>query len=329
MSAAAPRFTLAGRRVFVAGHRGLVGRAILRRLATIDCEILVEPREALDLTDQVATFAWLERHRPDVLVLAAAKVGGILANSRYPAEFIYQNLAIEMNLIEGARRADVAKLLFLGSSCIYPKLANQPIVEDSLLTGSLEPINEWYAVAKIAGIKLCDAFRRQYGCDFISAMPTNLYGPHDNFDPNSSHVLPALLAKLHHARAADLPEVSIWGTGTPRREFMHVDDMADAAIFLLQHFSGEGPINVGTGDDLSINELAALIAGIVDWRGRFVHDIDKPDGTPRKLLDVARLNGLGWQARIPLEDGISATYRWYVEQLAAAGPERRRSIAGE
>jgi GDP-L-fucose synthase len=328
MKAAAPSFALEGRRVFVAGHRGMVGRAVVRRLGAIDCEILTAPRAELDLLDQRATFDWLEARRPDVLVLAAAKVGGILANSVSPADFLYQNLAIETNLIEGARRAGIAKLLFLGSSCIYPKFAGQPIVEDSLLAGPLEPTNEWYAVAKIAGVKLCDAYRRQYGCDFISAMPTNLYGPYDNFDLASSHVLPALLAKLHDAQEQGRSEVSIWGTGKPRREFLHVDDLADAAVFLLQHYSSEGPINVGTGQDLPIAELATLIARVVGWRGQFVYDHAKPDGTPRKLLDVGKLGALGWRARIALVDGIGETYRWYLEHAAPVAAERPTSRVG-
>lgn len=319
MSPAAPRFPLAGKRIFVAGHRGMVGRALVRRLAHIPCEILCRPRAALDLADQRAVFDWFDANRPDAVLLAAARVGGILANNDFPAEFIYQNLAIETNVIEAARRAGVRKLLFLGSSCIYPRLAPQPITEDALLTGPLEPTNQWYAVAKIAGIKLCDAYRRQYGCDFVSAMPTNLYGPHDNFAALSSHVLPALIAKLHEAKRLGAPRVEIWGTGTPRREFLHVDDLADAALFLMEHWSDEGPINVGTGEDISINELAALIARVVGWQGELTHLLDKPDGTPRKRLDVTRLHALGWRPRIGLEDGIAATCRWYAEH---AGGDR-------
>jgi GDP-L-fucose synthase len=308
-----PLFPLAGKRVFVAGHRGMVGSAIIRRLAQIDCEVLTAPRHLLDLKDQSATFAWFRAAEPDAVFLAAARVGGILANATRPAEFIYDNLAIEANIIEAARLAGTAKLLFLGSSCIYPKLAPQPMTEDMLLTGSLEPTNEWYAIAKIAGIKLCEAYRRQYGLDFISAMPTNLYGPHDNFDLASSHVLPALIAKAHAAKRDGLSELVVWGSGTPRREFLHVDDLADACVHLMQHYSDTGFVNVGTGTDVTIAELAALVADAVGWSGRFVQDPTKPDGTPRKLLDVSKLTGLGWQASIPLEEGIRSTYRWYVD----------------
>jgi GDP-L-fucose synthase len=310
------QFALAGKRVFVAGYRGMVGSALVRRLQSIDCEVLIAGKDTLDLRDQQATFAWFERNRPDAVFVAAARVGGILANSTRPAEFIYENLAIEMNVIEGARRAQVAKLLFLGSSCIYPKFAAQPMTEDMLLTGALEETNEWYAIAKIAGIKLCQAFRRQYGCDFISAMPTNLYGPNDNFDLQSSHVLPALMAKIYAAKTAGDNEIIVWGTGTPRREFLHVDDLADACVFLMEHYSDAEHVNVGIGTDVSIGELASLIATAISWNGRFVHDHNKPDGTPRKLLDVSKLTALGWKARIGLVEGINATYWWYHQHIA-------------
>ncbi|HEV2674626.1 MAG TPA: GDP-L-fucose synthase [Aliidongia sp.] len=310
-------FPLAGKRIAIAGHRGMVGSALVRRLARIDCEVLGLGRAEANLTNQAETFAWLERHRPDALVVAAAEVGGILANSTRPASFLYDNLAIEANLIEGARRADVVKLLFLGSTCIYPKFAPQPMPEESLLTGSLEPTNEWYAIAKIAGVKLCQAYRRQYGLNYISAMPTNLYGPFDNFDLVSSHVLPALIAKTHHAKRTRAETLPLWGTGTPRREFLHVDDLADACVFLLERYAGEGPINIGVGEDVTINDLAALVARVVGWEGHFVHDLDKPDGTPRKLVDVAKLTALGWTATISLEDGVRASYEWYCENVAA------------
>jgi len=310
-------FPLAGKRIAVAGPRGMVGSALVRRLARVDCTVLPLGRAEADLTDQAQTFAWLERHRPDALIIAAAEVGGILANSTRPASFLYDNLAIEANLIEGARRAGVAKLLLLGSTCIYPKLAPQPMPEESLLTGPLEPTNEWYAIAKIAGVKLCQAYRRQYGSNFISAMPTNLYGPFDNFDLQSSHVMPALIAKTHHAKQTSAETLPLWGTGTPRREFLHVDDLADACLFLIEHYAGEGPINVGVGEDVTINELAALVARTVGWHGRFVNELDKPDGTPRKLVDVSKLTALGWRATIGLEDGVRRAYQWYRDNVAA------------
>ena len=304
-------------RIFVAGHRGLVGGAIVRRLLAEGFgHLLLTSHAELDLTDQAAVNAWFERERPAFVFLAAAKVGGIYANATYPADFIRDNLLIQSNVIDAAFRNGVRKLLFLGSSCIYPKMAPQPIREDDLLTGPLEPTNEWYAVAKIAGIKLCQAYRRQYGFNAISLMPTNLYGPGDNFDLQTSHVLPALIRKFHEAQAAQAPEVVVWGSGTPRREFLHVDDLADAAAFLMRHYSGENIVNVGVGQDVSIAELAALVADVVGYQGRIVYDRSKPDGTPRKLLDVTRLHDLGWQARIPLRDGVAATYRWYVNQSA-------------
>lgn len=304
-------------RIFVAGHRGLVGGAIVRRLQAEGFgHLLLTSHAELDLTNQAAVNTWFERERPAFVFLAAAKVGGIVANATYPADFIRDNLLIQNNVIDAAFRSGVRKLLFLGSSCIYPKMAPQPIREDYLLTGPLEPTNESYAVAKIAGIKLCQAYRRQYGFDAISLMPTNLYGPGDNFDLQTSHVLPALIRKFHEAQTAQAPEVVVWGSGTPRREFLHVDDLADAATFLMQHYSDEHIVNVGVGEDVSIAELAALVADVVGYQGRIVYDHSKPDGTPRKLLDVTRLHNLGWQARIPLRDGVAATYRWYVDQSA-------------
>ena len=304
---AAPLFALAGRRVFVAGHRGLVGSAVIRRLARENCEILTVEREALDLRDRAAVAAWLESERPEVVVLAAARVGGVLANATYPVEFLLDNLLIATAMLDGAHRAGVAKLLYLGSSCIYPRVAPQPRSEDALLTGPLEPTNEPYAIAKIAGIKLAQAYRRQHGRDFIAAMPTNLYGPGDNFDPLASHVLPALIRKVAEAKAAHAPVV-VWGTGAPRREFLYVDDCADACVFLLKHHSDEVPLNIGSGEDLSILELTRLVMQVVGYDGPIEHDPTKPDGTPRKLLDVSRINALGWKARTPLEDGVALAY---------------------
>jgi len=306
-------YSLAGKRVFVAGHRGMVGSAILRRLESEDCEVLTAGRDQLDLIDQAATRAWFEREKPDAVFLAAARVGGILANDSYPADFLYDNLMIEANTIEAAYRTGVGKLLFLGSSCIYPKFADQPIREDALLTGPLEPTNEWYAVAKIAGIKLAQAYRRQHGCDFISAMPTNLYGPGDNFDLASSHVLPALIRKVHEAKQAGASSYTIWGTGTPRREFLHVDDLADACVFLMQNYSGDEHVNVGFGSDIAIIALAELVAETVGFTGTIERDETKPDGTPRKLMDSSRLNAMGWSPRIGLDEGVAATYRWFLE----------------
>ena len=305
-------FPLAGRRVFVAGHHGMVGSAIVRRLRRCGCEILTAPRPGVDLRRQEDVGRWMESERPDAVFLAAARVGGIQANSTRPAEFIHDNLAIQTTLIECARRAGVAKLLFLGSSCIYPKLAPQPIPEDALLGGPLEPTNEWYAVAKIAGIKLCQAYRRQYGCNFISLMPTNLYGPGDDFDPESAHVVPALMRRMHDARSAGTEEVVVWGTGTPRREFLHVDDLADAAMHLMQTYAGETHVNIGTGRDISIADLARMLKEVTGFRGCITFDPSKPDGTPRKLLDVTRATRLGWRAGIGLREGLEDTYRWFV-----------------
>ncbi len=310
-------YPIAGKRVWVAGHRGMVGSALMRRLERADCELLTATRQACDLARQDQVERWMGRARPQVVIVAAAKVGGILANDSYPAEFLYDNLMIEANVIHTARRIPVEKLLFLGSSCIYPKLAPQPMPEDCLLDGPLEPTNQWYAIAKIAGIKLCQAYRRQWGCDFISAMPTNLYGPGDNFDLMSSHVVPALIAKMHAAKAAGADEVEIWGTGQPRREFLHVDDLADACVHLLQVYSDELHINVGCGTDLTIAELAETVRAVVGFQGRLRFNSERPDGTPRKLLDTRRLNALGWRPRIALEDGLADAYRWYRERVVA------------
>lgn len=308
----APLYTLSGKRVFVAGHRGMAGSAILRRLEAEDCEVLTADRFKLDLADQTATRSWFKQNRPQAVFVAAAKVGGILANDSQPAEFLYENLIIEANVIEAAHRHDVEKLVFLGSSCIYPKLAAQPISEQALLTGALEPTNEWYAIAKIAGIKLGQAYRRQYNRDFISAMPTNLYGPNDNFSLTSSHVLPAMIRKAHEAKLAGAGSIVIWGTGKVRREFLHVDDLADACIFLAKHYSEAEHINVGSGEDLSILELAQTVCDVVGFSGEISHDLSKPDGTPRKLLDTRRLNAMGWRPKIDLRQGISKTYQWYI-----------------
>jgi GDP-L-fucose synthase len=308
-------YDLAGKRVYVAGHKGMVGSAIVRRLAGEECEILSSDRST-DLREQAAVRAWFAANRPDSVVVAAAKVGGILANDSYPAQFLYDNLMIEANLIEAARQAGVGKLLFLGSSCIYPKFAEQPIVEEALLTGALEPTNEWYAVAKIAGIKLCQAYRREYGCDFISAMPTNLYGPGDNFDLQSSHVLPALIRKAHEARLAGAESIEIWGSGSPRREFLHVDDLADACVMLLKTYSGEGHVNVGSGEDVTILELAETVKDAVGFAGQIVRDTSKPDGTPRKLMSAGKLRAMGWSPSIGLEEGIASTYKWFLANKA-------------
>lgn len=305
--------------VYVAGHRGLVGAALVRALASRgQANVLVRDRAELDLTDAAAVDAFFERERPAQVYLAAARVGGIRANDTYPAQFIRDNLAIQTNVIHSAWRHGVTKLLFLGSSCIYPRLAPQPMREEYLLTGPLEPTNEWYAIAKIAGIKMCQAYRREYGFDAISLMPTNLYGPGDNFSRENSHVLPALVRRFHEAKRDGLPEVVVWGTGTPRREFLHVDDLAAAACFLMQTYTGEAIINVGTGTDLSIGELAGIVAKVVGYQGRLAFDPSKPDGTPRKLLDVSRLTALGWSAGITLEEGLASTYRWFLENEATA-----------
>jgi len=304
-------------RIYVAGHRGLVGSAIVRRLEMDGHEnLLLRTSQELDLRDLQATYAFFEQERPEYVFLAAAKVGGILANDTYPADFISQNLAIQQNVIQAAHRFGVTKLLFLGSSCIYPRECPQPIKEEYLLTGPLEPTNEWYAIAKIAGIKLCQAYNKQHGTRFISAMPTNLYGPNDNFDLQTSHVLPAMIRKFHEAKVkqettGEKAAVMLWGSGTPRREFLHVDDLADACLHLMHHYEGDAPINVGMGEDVTIRELAATIAEVVGFEGEVSWDTSKPDGTPRKLLDISRLVSTGWEAWIPLEEGIHQTYAWF------------------
>lgn len=317
MTTPVPIHDIAGKRVWVAGHRGMVGQALVRRLQSERCTILKVGREDLDLRERSDVARWIDRERPDTVIVAAATVGGILANDTRPAEFLYDNLAIITSIIECARQASVRKLLYLGSSCIYPRNAPQPMNEAALLTGALEPTNQWYAVAKIAGIMLCRAYRRQYGCDFIAAMPTNLYGPADNYDLQSSHVIPALIAKTHAAKLAREDAVTVWGTGTPRREFMYVDDLADALVFLLKHYSGEEHVNVGVGYDVTVREVAELIMRVVGMGGRLQFDTLKPDGMPRKLLDSGRLLSMGWQPRTGLDDGLRKTYAWYLEHAAA------------
>jgi GDP-L-fucose synthase len=313
-------YSLDGKRVWVAGHRGMVGSAIVRRLAEENCEVLTVGRDELDLTDQRAVLGWMHGHRPQAVFLAAARVGGILANDSRPVEFLRDNLLIETAVLTASESVGVEKLLFLGSSCIYPKHAEQPIREEALLTGPLEPTNQWYALAKIAGIKLAEAYRREYGCDFISAMPTNLYGPGDNFDLNASHVMPALIRKVHEAKLSG-GEVAVWGTGTPRREFLYVDDCADACVHLMQHYSDALHVNVGSGSDVSILELTQMVMEVIGYDGPVVNDTSKPDGTPRKLLDSSRLAALGWQPKVALREGIALAYRAF---LAGEG----RSIGG-
>lgn len=317
-------YTLAGKRVWVAGHRGMVGAALLRRLAGEGCEVLVTHRQETDLRRQADVERWMAANRPDAVIVAAAKVGGILANDTYPADFLFDNLMIEANIIDAAWKASVEKLLFLGSSCIYPKMAAQPITEDALLTGPLEPTNEWYAVAKIAGIKLCQAYRKQHGCNFISAMPTNLYGPGDNYDLSSSHVIPALLRKAHEAKLRGDTHLVIWGSGTPRREFLHVDDCADALVLIMKRYDEAEHINVGSGEDLTISELAGLVCEAVGFKGEITCDTSKPDGTPRKLMSGDKLRALGWAPRIGLQDGLADAYRAFLATLDPANGERLR-----
>lgn len=300
-------FELANKRVWVAGHRGMVGSALVRRLASEQCTLLTVDRSQVDLRRQAEVEAWMSIERPDIVYLAAAKVGGILANSLFPADFLYENLMIESNIIHASYKTNVEKLVFLGSTCVYPKFAAQPIVEEALLTGPLEPTNEWYAIAKIAGIKLCQAYRKQFGCDFIAAQPTNLYGPGDNYDLVNSHVLPALMRKAYEAKQSDAKALTIWGTGTPLREFLHVDDLADAAVFLARNYSGESHINIGSGEEVSIRQLSELICKAVGFKGELVFDKSKPDGTPRKLCDVTKLKGMGWDRARALEAGIRET----------------------
>lgn len=310
-------YPLEGKRIYVAGHRGMVGSAIVRRLQQeAPGDIYTATRQEVDLRDQAATNAWMEKIRPEAVFIPAAKVGGIYANDTYPAEFLYDNLMIASNLIHAAHQVGVEKLVFLGSSCIYPKFAEQPIREDSLLTGALEPTNEWYAVAKIAGIKLCQAYRKQYGDDFISAMPTNLYGPGDNFHPENSHVIPGLIGKAYRAKAAGEKDLGIWGTGTPRREFLHVDDCADAVVFLMKTYSGHEHVNVGSGEDLTIKALAEEIMSVVGLEGGLVTDPSKPDGTPRKLMSADKLRAMGWSPKIGLREGLEDAYRWFLDHAA-------------
>ncbi len=307
-------YSLDGKRVWVAGHKGMVGSALCRRLQDENCEILTASKSELDLRDQAAVRRWISSNKPDLVFVAAATVGGIVANDSMPAQFLYDNLMIEANVIHAAYEAGVEKLVFLGSSCIYPRLADQPMTESALLTGPLEETNQWYAVAKIAGIKLCQAYRKQYGCNYISAMPTNLYGTEDNFDLETSHVVPALMAKMHTGKIDGAPAVTVWGTGKPKRELLFVDDCADALVHLAKTYAGAEHVNVGTGEDLSIAEIAETVAKVVGFEGALQFDTSRPDGTPRKLLDTAKLAGLGWRYRTSLQDGLAATYEWYLSQ---------------
>ncbi|WP_284053412.1 GDP-L-fucose synthase [Stakelama marina] len=302
-------YALEGKRVFVAGHRGMVGSAIVRRLGCENCNILMASRDELDLMDQAAVRQWFDANRPNAVFLAAAKVGGIQANNNYPVDFLYNNLAIQTNVLDAAHRTNVEKLLFLGSSCIYPKLAPQPIPEEALLTGPLEPTNEWYAIAKIAGIKLAQAYRTQFGDDYISAMPTNLYGPGDNYDLSNSHVLPALIRKAHDAKQSGADAITIWGSGTPMREFLHVDDMADACVFLMKSYSGDTHVNVGYGSDITIHDVARLVCEVIGFEGDILLDPSRPDGTPRKLMNSDKLRAMGWLPKIGLSEGIADAYR--------------------
>ena len=308
-------FALNGKTVWVAGHNGMVGSALVRRLQSEDCEIITVDRKDVDLRRQAETEDWMQANKPDLVFLSAARVGGIQANNSYPGEFLYDNLMIETNVLEAARKAGVSKLVFLGSSCIYPRDADQPITEDALLTGSLEPTNEWYAIAKIAGIKMAQAYRRQYGCDFISAQPTNLYGPGDNFDLETSHVLPALIRKAHEAKVRGDDKFVVWGSGRPLREFLHVDDLADALVFMAKHYSGDGLMNVGTGKDVSIAEVAAMILQVVGSDAQIEFDASKPDGTPRKLLDIGHMTELGWTYNTDIKAGLSGTFEWFLDNV--------------
>jgi GDP-L-fucose synthase len=319
-----PTYDLSRKRVWVAGHRGLVGSALVRRLAHENAVLLTAGKDELDLRRQADVENWMSREKPQVIFVAAAKVGGIHANESYPADFLYDNLTIEANVVHAAHISGVEKLVLLGSTCIYPKLAPQPIPEEALLSGPLEPTNEWYAIAKIAGIKLVQAYRRQHGCDFISAQPTNLYGPGDNFDLETSHVLPALIRKAHEAKQAGARTLAAWGSGTPLREFLHVDDLADALVFLARNYSGESPINVGSGRELSIRELAEAVCAAVGFQGKLVFDGSKPDGTPRKLADSSKLAAMGWHPRIGIEEGLASTYEWYLNTVASNVPATHR-----
>lgn len=309
-------FSLRGKRIWVAGHRGMAGSAIVRRLAREECEVITASRAELDLRSQYDVNAWIADKRVDAIFLAAARVGGILANSTHPAEFLYDNMIIAANVIEAARQHQVSKLLFLGSSCIYPRFAPQPMREEMLLTGALEPTNEWYAIAKIAGMKMCEAYRRQYGCDFVSVMPTNLYGPGDRYDADGGHVVAALIMKIHAAKLANAPTAEIWGTGKPLREFLYSEDLADGCVFVMKYYSGDLFLNIGTGKEMTVLELAEAIARIIGWQGEFTFDQSKPDGTPRKVMDVSRLAALGWKAQTDFETGMRDTYRSYIENIA-------------
>ncbi len=320
-------FEVAGKRVYVAGHRGMVGAALVRRLGSESCEILTVDRTTLDLRHQADTDHWIDKAKPQVVIVAAARVGGIAYNNAKPVNFLSDNLAIALNVINASFLAGVEKLLFLGSSCIYPRLAPQPMREDMLLTGPLEPTNQWYALAKIAGIKLVEAYRRQYGADFISVMPTNLYGPGDNYHPEHSHVPAALIRRMHEAKTSSAPTVTIWGTGQPRREFLSVDDLADACVFVLKHYSGLQFLNVGTGTDITIAEFAHLVADVVGYHGQFVFDTSKPDGAPQKLLDVSELARLGWRAKTPLRQGIAAAYADFLASGGGRGRPRLKAQA--
>ncbi len=319
-----PSYTLRNKRVWIAGHRGLVGAALMRRLEREGCELVTTSRESVDLRRSDQVERWMADTRPQAVFVAAAKVGGIYANDTRPAEFIYDNLMIQTNIVEAARRVGVEKMMLLGSSCIYPRLAPQPIPESALLTGPLEPTNQWYAVAKIAGIKIGQAYRRQYGCDFISVMPCNLYGPGDNFDLMSSHVVPALINKAHNAKVTRAPAIEVWGTGAVRREFLYVDDAADGMVYLMKHYSDEGFVNLGPGSDVSIIDLVGMVCRVVGYHGGIHFDSSRPDGVPRKMVDTSLAASLGWRARTPLQQGLEATYRWYVENVA---PEKQRAVA--
>jgi GDP-L-fucose synthase len=319
-----PSYTLRNKKVWVAGHRGLVGSALMRRLQSEGCELVTAPRESVDLRRPEQLERWLRDAKPQAIFLAAARVGGIYANDTRPAEFIYDNLMIQANVVEAAKRLDVEKLMLLGSSCIYPRLAPQPIPEDALLTGPLEPTNQWYAVAKIAGIKLGQAYRRQYGCDFISSMPCNLYGIGDNFDLMQSHVIPALLVKAHQAKIARAPTMDVWGTGAVRREFLFADDAADGMVFLMKNYSGEQIVNLGPGADVPIRDLVDLICKVVGYKGGIRFDTSRPDGAPRKMVDTSFAASIGWRAQTPLHAGLEATYRWYVDH---ASTEKQRAVA--
>lgn len=306
-------FNLEDKKIWVAGHKGLVGQALLRALSHERCQIITVERQHLDLRHQGAVQDWMQAHKPDVVFLAAAKVGGISANASFPAEFLRDNLVIASNIIHASYQTSVQKLLFLGSSCIYPKHSAQPITEEALLTGPLEPTNQWYAIAKIAGLMMCQAYREQYGCDFICAMPTNLYGPYDRFDPATSHVIPSLIYKFHQAKKLRSPTITLWGSGTPKREFLHVDDLASALVMLMRHYSEKEPVNIGCGKDITIKELSSMIASVVGYQGEILFDTAMPDGSPRKLLDISKITALGWRHTIDLEAGIGTTYDWYIK----------------